>query len=191
MKAKQRNGRRKMLLIAALCIAPVIASYLAYYVWKPQGRVNYGELLEVLPLPDAPAPALDGKPFRMTDLKGKWIMVSIDSGECEQACDAKLLTMRQLRLMQGADMDRIARVFLITDAVPLTTLLVREYDGTRMVRAQGSALLNAFPDAGTRREHVYLVDPYGNLMLRFPNHPDPMRMKQDLQRLLKAQGSNN
>jgi len=178
-----------MLLIAALCLAPVIASYLAYYVWRPQGRVNYGDLLTVRQLPDTPLFALGGAQFRLSDLHGKWVMLSIDSGACLAACENKLFTMRQLRLMQGADMDRIARVFLIADELPLTTLLIREYDGTRMVRAQGSDLLRAFPAADAPREHIYLIDPYGNLMLRFPKDPDPARMKQDLQRLLKAQGS--
>ena len=51
--ANMRSGRGKMLLIAALCIAPVVASYLAYYVWQPQGRVNYGDLLALRQLPDA------------------------------------------------------------------------------------------------------------------------------------------
>jgi cytochrome oxidase Cu insertion factor (SCO1/SenC/PrrC family) len=189
-RAKAKHpGRSKMLLIAAMCAAPIIAAYLAFYVWQPKGRVNYGELLEVRQLPAAPLTLLDGKPFRMADLKGKWAMVSIDSGDCATACEARLFTMRQLRLMQGADMDRIARVFLITDDKPLTTLLLREYDGMRMVRAQGSPLLDAFPAADGRNTHIYLVDPYGNLMMRFPQNPDPERMKKDIQRLLKAQGS--
>jgi cytochrome oxidase Cu insertion factor (SCO1/SenC/PrrC family) len=189
MKAK-RSGRSKMLLIAALCIAPVIASYLAYYVWQPHRQMNYGDLLPVQQLPDTPLALLDGKPFRLADLRGKWVMLSIDSGECAPLCETKLFTMRQLRLMQGADMDRIARVFLITDDLPLTTLLLREYDGTRMIRARDSRLLAAFPAADSPRAHIYLIDPYGNLMLRFPSNPDPARMKQDIQRLLKAQGSN-
>jgi cytochrome oxidase Cu insertion factor (SCO1/SenC/PrrC family) len=187
-KAKH-PGRSKMLLIAALCAAPVIASYVAFYVWQPKGRVNYGDLLEVRQLPPANLALPDGKPFHMTDLKGKWVMVSIDSGDCAEACEAKLFMMRQLRLMQGADMDRIARVFLITDDKPLTTLLLREYDGTRMIRAQGSPALDAFPATDGRNTHIYLIDPYGNLMMRFPQNPDPERMKKDIQRLLKAQGS--
>jgi cytochrome oxidase Cu insertion factor (SCO1/SenC/PrrC family) len=189
--ASKRSARSKILLIAAMCLAPVIASYLAYYVWQPQGRVNYGDLLAVRPMPDAPLVSIDGKPFRVSDLRGKWVMLSIDSAECAAACQRKLFTMRQLRLMQGADMERIATVFLIADEIPLTTLLIREYDTTLMIRAQGSSLFGAFPDADALREHIYLVDPYGNLMLRFPTDPDPARMKQDLQRLLKAQGSNN
>src|ERR1700689_5282318 len=87
--ANMRSGRGKMLLIAALCIAPVVASYLAYYVWQPQGRVNYGDLVAVRQLPDAPLPHLDGKPFRLSDLRGKWVMLSIDSGECAAACETK------------------------------------------------------------------------------------------------------
>jgi hypothetical protein len=189
----KRRGRLKMLLVAALCALPVIASYFAYYVWQPTGHVNYGELVELHPLPDIALKQLDGEPFRLGSLKGKWVLLSIDSGVCATACQDKLLMMRQLRLMQGRDMERIERAFLITDDKPLTTLLLREFDGTRMVRvtpAEASALLQALPAADSPEDHIYLADPYGNVMLRFPPHPDPNRAKKDLERLFRAQGTS-
>ena len=72
------------------------------------------------------------------------------------------------------------------DEAPLETQLMREYDGTRLLRAAGSPLLAAFSPAGGAREHIYLIDPLGNLMLRFPRNADPRRMHKDLARLLKA-----
>ena len=87
--------------------------------------------------------------------------------------------------MQGKDRDRIERAWLITDDVPLATLLIREYDGTRMLRAKGAPLLAEFPAAGDRSDHIYLIDPLGNLVLRYPKDADPMKMNKDLQRLLK------
>jgi hypothetical protein len=187
--SKQGNGRRKMLLIALLCAAPVVAAWLAYYVWPPHKQTNYGDLLPVRPLPESRLELLEGKPFRFASLKGKWVMVSIDSGDCNAACQNKLLIMRQLRLMQNADMDRVERVFLISDELPLTTMLIREFDGTHMARVRDAKFADYFPAGDSPEKHVYLVDPYGNLMLRFPADPDPARMKKDLQQLLKAQGA--
>jgi hypothetical protein len=83
-------------------------------------------------------------------------------------------------------MERVERVWLILDDAPLETQLMREYDGTRMLRAAGSPLLAEFPAAGDVRDHVYVIDPLGNLMLRFPKDADPARMNKDLVRLLKA-----
>ena len=59
-----RSGRLKMLLVLAVCAAPVIASYVSFYFLKPEGRTNYGTLVEVKPLPAAALTLLDGKPFR-------------------------------------------------------------------------------------------------------------------------------
>lgn len=191
----KRRGRFKMILIALLCAAPIIAACLAYFVWQPSKRMNYGDLLQVHALPDPALKSLDGTPLRLSRLRGKWLMVSIDSGACAKACEDKLFLMRQMRLMQGRDMERMERVFLITDELPLTTLLIREYDGMRMLRVpasdEGVALLRAFPAADSPNNHVYLVDPYGNLMMRFPPQPEPARMKKDLGVLFKAQGSSD
>jgi hypothetical protein len=186
----KRNGRKKMLLVALLCAAPIVAAYFAYFFWPPHKQMNYGDLLPVQPLPEGRLELLEGKPFRFAALKGKWVMVSIDSGDCNAACANKLMIMRQLRLMQGADMDHIERVFLITDDLPLTTLLIREFDGTQMARVRDRKFIDAFPATDAPEQHIYLVDPYGNLMLRFPANPDPPRMKNDLQRLLKVQGAS-
>jgi hypothetical protein len=96
--------------------------------------------------------------------------------------------MRQLRLAQGKDMDRIERVWLITDDKPLETMVIREYDGTRMLRVKPDAL-RTWPPAEqgtTAADHIYLIDPLGNLMMRFPKDADPNKIKRDLSKLLKA-----
>ena len=177
------------MLIAGLFALPLVASYFAFFVWRPEGRMNYGDLLEARPLDQAPLRHLDGRAFRFAELRGKWVMVTIDASVCAQSCEAKLLVMRQLRLMQGRDMDRVERVFLVEDDAPMSTMLLREFDGTRVLRAAGSPLLQAFPAQFARRDHIYLVDPRGNLMMRFPGVPDPQRMKKDIDRLFKAQGA--
>lgn len=180
-----RNGRLKMLLVLAVCAAPVIASYVSFYFLKPEGRTNYGAIVEVKPLFASVLTLLDGKPFELREFKGKWVLVMQDSGDCPEACIKKLYAMRQVRLMQGKDRDRIERAWFITDDAALSTMTMREYDGTRMLRARGAALLKEFPAPQRAEDHVYLIDPLGNLVLRFPKDADPARMKKDLDRLLK------
>ncbi len=179
------SGRLKLLLLFLVCAAPVIASYVSYYFLQPQGRTNYGQLLEVKPVPEASFALLDGKPFPFSTLKGKWVLLTVDGSNCNEACVRKLYVMRQVRLTQGKEKDRVERAWLITDGDALTTQLIREYDGTRMLRAQGSSFLKALPAAGSVADHIYLIDPLGNLVLRFPKDAEPARMKKDLDRLLK------
>jgi hypothetical protein len=185
-----RAGRWKLALIVAICAAPLIASYLSYYVIKPTGRTNYGALIDPRehPLPDLGGKLLDGTTVSLDAYSGKWLMIQAEGGECPDACQKKLFALRQLRLMQGKEMDRIERVWLITDDRPLSTVLIREYDGMRMVRVNAAALKAWLPtDAGTRIEdHIYLVDPRGHLMMRFPKDPDPQKVKNDMSKLLRA-----
>ena len=175
-----------MLAIAALCLAPFVAAVFAYFYWQPQGGANYGELIPAHALSDPPLRHLDQRAFKLSELRGKWILLQLDQAACAEGCRAKLYNMRQVRLAQGREMERIERVWLILDEAPLETQLIREYDGTRMLRAAGSPVLREFPPQGAARDHIYLIDPLGNLMLRFPKDADPRRMHKDLARLLRA-----
>ncbi len=182
---KQKKSRLSLWLLIALCTAPVVASYVAYYFMPPSGHVNYGELIEAQPLPDARLALVDGTPLQWHQLKGKWLMVTVDSGSCEAECQRKLLYMRQVRLAQGKNMDRVERVWLITDAANPADPVVRDFEGTRLLRAAGSELLKQFPAQRVAADHIYVIDPLGNLMLRFPRDADPRKMVKDLARLLK------
>ena len=184
------QGRWKLFAIILVCASPLIFSYLTYYVIKPQGRTNYGALIDPrnYPLPQLNATTLDGKPGSLDDYKGKWVMLQADSGECGEACRTKLFQQRQLRLTQGKEMDRIERVWLVTDDKPIDTTLLKEYDGTRVLRADPAKLKQWLPveQGATLTDHVYMIDPLGNLMMRFPKNPDPNKMKKDIGKLLRA-----
>ncbi len=179
-----------MLALLAVCAAPLIASYFAYYVVKPSGKTNYGALIDPRdhPIPALAATTLDGKPAALDAYKGKWIMLHADSGDCNAQCTTQLHKMRQLRLMQGKNMDRIERVWLITDNDPIETILLREYDGMQMMRVKPDVVKSWLPtEQGTTiADHIYMIDPLGNLMMRFPKDADPGKMKKDIGRLLKA-----
>ncbi|PFH10395.1 hypothetical protein BCF11_2814 [Collimonas sp. PA-H2] len=188
---KQRqSGRWKLFAVIAVCAAPMLASYFTYYVIKPQSRTNYGTLIDpsAYPIPELGSTALDGTAESLASYKGKWLMVQVAGSACLKACQDKLFEMRQLRLMQGKEMERIERVWLITDAQPLETMVMREYDGTKLLRVKPELLKAWLPaEEGTSAaDHIYLIDPLGHLMMRFPKDADPNKVKKDLSKLLRA-----
>jgi hypothetical protein len=180
-------------LLLAVCVAPVIASYTAYYLLPPSGRTNYGALIEPQrPLPALSLRRLDGTAVEAASLRGSWLMVQVDGGECGAACQKKLWQMRQVRLTTGKDADRVQRVWLIVDDAPLATAVIREYDGTLFLRTRADEVAAFLPlpaePAARLVDHIWLIDPLGNLMMRWPKDADPNRMKKDLIKLLKASG---
>jgi hypothetical protein len=180
------KGRRTLLLIAAICALPIIASYVLYMGWRPEGRMNYGELLETRLLPVAILSDLAGKSIATDSLRGKWWLVTIQSPSCDPRCQRKLYTMRQVRTTQGENMERIERLWLINgDGAPDPKLLA-EHPGLLVGRPQDPAWLAAFPVKDKASDHIYLIDPLGNLVLRYGDEVDPKGMIKDLTRLLKV-----
>lgn len=179
-----------MFAVLAVCAAPIVASYFTYYVIKPESRTNYGALIDprAYPVPALGATTLDGKPISLDAYKGKWVMLQVDNADCNEYCQKKLYEMRQLRLTQGRERDRIERVWLITGDQPLETMLMREYDGTHMLRVKPDAVSAWLPvETGmSAADHIYIIDPLGNLIMRFPKDADPNKMKKDISKLLRA-----
>jgi hypothetical protein len=185
-------GRWKMLAVLAVCAAPVIASYLTYFVIKPQSRNNYGELITpTRSLPAGlPVTRLDGTAVTPRSLRGQWLLVAAGEAACDEACGRRLVLMRQLRETLGRDKDRVDKVWFVTDAARPTEALLQA-TGVSAFRVPREALAGWLaPAAGHRLEdHLYLVDPMGEWMMRVPVDPDPARVKRDLERLLRASAS--
>lgn len=185
--ARRRAGRRTLLLLAFVCVLPVAASYIAYYVWQPAGRANYGELLTPAALPAQVLPGLAGQgDFAHRELLGQWTLLYAGPAACEAACADMLYLMRQSRLAQAKEMERVARLWLVTDRGEIAPARLSAHAGLRIARAVPEWLVH-LPAAEAGR-HVYLVDPLGNVMMRFPADADPRRVIKDLQRLLKYSG---
>jgi cytochrome oxidase Cu insertion factor (SCO1/SenC/PrrC family) len=176
-------NRVKLLLLIGLFILPVAASYLAYYVWQPTGRKNYGELIKQVEV-QLGGTALDGQAWHTDSLKGKWVMAYVGSGACPKTCEDLLYFMRQTRTAQGKEMDRIERLWVLTDAIAPAATLQQAHAGLRYLQATGAAG-TPFPGSETG-QHLYMIDPLGHLMMRWPPNPDPRRMIKDIKQLLKA-----
>ena len=154
--------------VALVCAAPVVLGTAAYlFGWSPGAPANYGELIP----PRVIAP--------LSELRGKWVIVTFDAAACDAYCERKLYIARQVRRAQGKDMERIERMWVVTDAGKPRPDILAATEGTRV----GRFAPDGFP--GAPSDHIYLVDPLGNLMMRFPRDPDPSQVIKDLQRLLK------
>lgn len=190
------SGRLKMLAVLGVCAAPVIASYFTYFVIRPEGRTNYSEF--VTPpraLPDTlPLRNLAGEPVSAPSLHGQWLVVVVAGGACDMHCEAHLVLQRQLRETLGKEKERVDKVWLIPDdAVPRSELIQAIMPGqaTTVLRVRPEALAQWLSPADGHRldEHIYLVDPMGQWMMRTPVDPDPGKLKNDLERLLRASAS--
>lgn len=190
-----RAGRWKMLAVLLVCASPVIASYFTYYVIRPEGRRNFGELIEPQrPLPALATRTLEGQPGQLTALKDQWLLLSVAGGACEAACEQNLYFQRQLRESLGKEKDRLDRVWLVSDEAPVRQALRPALASSTVLRVAPAELAQWLaPAAGQRlQDHLYLVDPLGNLMLRFPATMDgaaAAKAKRDLVRLLRASSS--
>ena len=192
---RSTSGRWKMIAVLLVCAAPVIASYVTYYVIRPEGRRNYGELIDPQrPLPALQAATLDGKSVDLRSLKGQWLLMSVAGAGCEAACAQRLYFQRQLREALGKEKDRLDWIWLINDATVIDNRLRPALSTATVLRVPADALSQWLaPAAGQRLEdHIYLIDPLGNWMMRFPANMDAAgaaKAKRDLERLLRASSS--
>lgn len=187
--ARRRIQRMKLLAVLLVCASPVLASYLAYYVFPPMGRTNFGELIE----PQRPVPALElqtlqGESTPWQPLLGQWVLLQVDQGRCDTPCADKLHALRQHRTMTGKERERIDRVWLVTDSAPVSPSVLEGHEGLVTWRAQAQQLATWLPvEAGrSMTDYLYVIDPQGNLMMRFDAKGEPRRIHKDISRLLKA-----
>lgn len=190
------TGRWRMLLLLLACAAPVIASYFTYYVIRPDGRTNYSTLI----LPSRTLPAdlalqtVGGQAVAPAALRGQWLLVVTGDAACDAACEERIYLQRQLRDMLGRERDRVDRVWLVTGTGVPSDKLIQAASAKspltvlRVDRAALTAWL-APADGQALEDHVYLVDPMGEWMLRAPVKPEPSRLKRDLDKLLRASSS--
>lgn len=187
-------------LIVVMCLAPVVFAVLAYYVpalgLRPVDQNNYGTLVQPQrPLPDAatlPLRTLDGQPFDLASLDGKWILVSADSGACPESCVRKLFILRNSHASQGKEVERLTRVWFITDDQEIPEQVMEAYKGTHILRAdpaQLAAYLAPQASAAEReaalRTPMWIIDPLGNLMMQFPANAEPTEVRDDIRKLLR------
>jgi len=191
---RPRHGQ--MLLLALLFFTPLLAAFIIYYgsLWRPAHRVNHGVLIDpasslpLIALPQvSPEPAEGRDAFAAANvLSGKWSLVYVGRGDCDADCRGTLYFMRQTHLGLANLIPRVQRVFLVTAGCCDRDFLAREQPNLITLDADGAAgaaLLAPFP-LDRRATTIFVVDPRGNLMMRYDAREDPKGLRTDLKRLL-------
>lgn len=186
------GSRWKLLAIVIVCSLPIIAACFAYFVLRPQGQAALGELISPVRLmPATPLQMLDGTVKTLEPLKGQWLLVSVAPGVCDEDCRQRLFLQRQLREILGKDKDRVDRVWLISDQQNPPAELARPLTEMSVLRAPESVLKDwlEVPAGKSVTDFLFVVDPLGNTMMRFPARFDSTqanKARRDLERLLRA-----
>ena len=193
------KGQRSLLIMAAIFIGPMLLAYLLVnnmHNFDEFNTKNHGELFNpAKPLGDVELVALNGKGFKLSDLRSKWVMVYIGTAACDKTCSENLYKMRQSRLAQGGELKRIKRLYISIDGQPtesLQTVLV-EHEGLEVVYGktpQIQEVLEQFDltrqDVTAERIGVFIVDPLGNLVMQYQTGFEAKGLVKDLSLLLKA-----
>ena len=190
--SKTRN-RFYLLIIIGLFVLPLLLAWLLVDKWRPGGTVNHGELLDpprqVSPL-QLRLPT--GETVDAAFLRHRWTLAYLGS-PCDEHCRQGLYTIRQVRLALGKDMQRAQTLFIMTGPPDPALLpwLKQEHPNLTAGVADRRTLdlfTQAFPGAAAPGEWIYLIDPLGNLFMRYRLSTDPVTNKgilTDLERVLK------
>jgi len=184
--ADRAKGRRTLLLLALVALAPIVASYAAYYWFTPSRRINYGELIGPTPVPAVVGRTGDGAGFDLSSLRGKWVLLVTSRSPCDTACDTALHATKQARTIQGRERDRVSRVLLLPSDAPASLGdRTPEADALTVARVE-PATLASLPLNAAGVITILILDPRGNIVLRYDGNPDVKRLSKDLERLLRA-----
>lgn len=190
----QGRSRLQLILLALLFAAPVIGAWVA---WKfavtggVDGTTNAGQLIEpARPLQAAPWRDAEGRVLPDDLLTGRWSYVLLGGDDCDALCVERLYLTRQVRTSVNKDMSRVQRLLLVT-RLPADLAKLREEHPDLVVTVLDASAWQGFVDqfaVGTDSSDraLYLVDPLGNLMMRYLPEVPAKGVLKDLRKLLKA-----
>lgn len=189
MTPSPRKNRLVPILLLLLFVGPLLAATVMYFSgdgrWRPSGSVAHGILLT--PPKALPADAVVLPDGATADFHARWSLLYVGPGDCLDDCKKALYRTRQVRRALGKEMSRVQRFYVSTGPAPDPGYMAAYQPGL-LVLADGVAdrdrVLAAFGSYAVG--DVFLADPLGNLVLRFPAGTSMKDMHADLKLLLNA-----
>lgn len=193
------KSQRSLLIMAAIFMGPMLLAYLLVnnmHYFGDFNTKNHGELIDpAKPLQNINLSRTSGEEFKLSDLRDKWVMVYIGSASCDTKCSENLYKMRQSRLAQGGELKRIRRLYISVDGKPTSTLqaVLSEHQGLEVVYGSDSQIQQVLQQFDLTHQAVtnetvgmFIVDPLGNLVMRYQTGFEAKGLVKDLSLLLKA-----
>lgn len=193
------KGQRSLLLLGVIFIGPMLLAYLLVnnmYSFGGFNTKNYGELIQpAKPLNDVTLVKTNGENFKLSELRKKWVMVYVGSASCDMKCSENLYKMRQSRLAQGGELKRVTRLYISINGKPAESLqaVLAEHQGLQVVHGDQASIQQVLDQFELSQQAVtdervgmYIVDPLGNLVMRYETGFEAKGLIKDLSHLLKA-----
>lgn len=171
-------------------VAPAVLAYFMYFFGDVRSFSNHGEILN---------PVVDIATLKLTDdknvlipedqLRYKWRMISFVDASCDDACKQRLHDVRQIHKSLAKDQHRVIRMIVHLEPATdeLNALISSEYPNALIVFGDEKTISSALGDIARIRENeTYIMDPIGNVMMRFTQDQPNRLFLKDLRKLLKV-----
>lgn len=174
----RRRGRWQLLLIVAMVIGPMILATGMYKLqfWVPESRSYHGELI--------------GNGQSRADIgvradETRWQILVTAPRDCAVDCQQLVYLARQIQISLGRDASRASHALAASQ--PLDTdyqaKLQREYPQLQRYPLDLPTFTKGASDQGAPL--LWIVDPHGNLVLRYDARVKGKDLLNDLRHLLK------
>ena len=187
---KQLKGRLALVGIALMFFVPIFVSwYLVFFSDYKDGikTVNNGVLIS----PIINLSNLDMKSFSDDKIYSQdrtWILAFLIKQDCNKLCQENLYQIRQIRLAIGKDQDKLERLVLSKASLDWDNYK-KEYPGQKYIDSSMinfDRIVSAFKsNPELKADSIYLIDPYGNLMMQYKNGTEPTGIIKDIERLIR------
>ena len=191
MTLKNKN-RLFVVLIFGMSVIPFAMAWLlggkAPFI---EGKTNKGQLISpVIMTKRSDFAGLDVfSNAHLGEMAGHWLLLNVIPGQqCANDCLEAVHKVRQLHLMMNKDLTRIRRVAVFFKDAPLSVnhMLL---DDKVLLKVKPSQVLGqkivALIGEPIPEGILLLMDPLGNLMMRYEPGFDPYKVKSDLMHLLR------
>ena len=191
MSLSQKNkGKLTLIGIFLLFFIPIIASwYLVFYTdfMQDSQGIQHGKLVNPV-VSIGPIKAKEISTMNEVEITKKWILVFIQNNVCNEFCKERLYQLRQIRLALGEDRDKVDRLVIFNKENNLNELKDL-YSGQKFIDnsfKNYQFLVTKFKDLYLDKANpIFLVDPYGYLMMQYPEGTEPKGIIKDIERLIK------
>jgi hypothetical protein len=175
---QRRRGRLQLILVLLVAIGPMILATGMYKLqfWVPDSRNYHGEMI--------------GNGQSRADLgvqadESHWQLLVSAPQDCAADCQQLVYLARQIQVGLGQDSFRATHALAV--AQPLNAdyaaKLAHEYPKLQRYSLDLSLYNKAAP--GIETPQLWIVDPHGNLVLRYDAKVDGKDLLNDLRQLLK------
>lgn len=175
----RRRGRLQLILLLLVAIGPMVLATVMYQwrFWVPDGRNYHGSLIgDGTQLADIGVRGAD---------EGRWQLLVTSAGDCSEECHQLVYTARQIHIGLNRDAARAVHGLALARPVSETydRQLQREYPQLGRYSLDDLSYQKQVP--ATEGPQLWIVDPHGNLVLRYDGNAKGKDILTDLRLLLK------